>query len=33
MARPLREVIPAAFWRDLRDQGLVNPAAPLPIKG
>lgn len=29
----LREVIPTAFWQDLRDQGLVNPAAPLPIKG
>lgn len=27
----LREVIPAGFWRELRDNGLVNPAAPLPI--
>ncbi len=28
----LRETIPASFWRELRDGGLVNPAAPLPIK-
>lgn len=27
----LRETIPANFWRDLRAQGLVNPAAPLPM--
>lgn len=29
----LAEVIPADFWRDLRAANLVNPAAPLPIKG
>ncbi|WP_113487053.1 aldo/keto reductase [Rhizobium cremeum] len=28
----LREAIPAGFWRELRDGGLVNPAAPLPIE-
>ncbi len=28
----LRETIPASFWRELRDGGLVNPAAPLPIE-
>ncbi|WP_404336363.1 aldo/keto reductase [Sphingomonas sp. MMS12-HWE2-04] len=27
----LREIVPAGFWRALRDEGLVNPAAPLPI--
>ncbi|MCA1867982.1 aldo/keto reductase [Agrobacterium genomosp. 3] len=27
----LRETIPAGFWRELREGGLVNPAAPLPI--
>ncbi len=27
----LRETIPADFWHELRDRGLVNPAAPLPI--
>jgi len=27
----LREVIPTAFWHDLRAQGLVHPDAPLPI--
>lgn len=27
----LNEVIPADFWRELREAGLVNPAAPLPI--
>jgi D-threo-aldose 1-dehydrogenase len=27
----LRAPIPADFWRDLRDQGLVAPDAPLPI--
>jgi len=26
----LAETVPAAFWRDLRATGLVNPAAPLP---
>ena len=26
----MRETVPAAFWRDLRDAGLVDPAAPLP---
>jgi D-threo-aldose 1-dehydrogenase len=26
----LQEVVPAAFWRELRDAGLVHPAAPLP---
>jgi len=29
----LKEVIPADFWRELRDGGLVNPQAPLPIAG
>ncbi|MEA1675951.1 aldo/keto reductase [Nitrospirillum sp. BR 11163] len=27
----LDEVVPAEFWRELRDNGLVNPAAPLPV--
>ncbi|APR52100.1 aldo/keto reductase [Sphingomonas koreensis] len=27
----LNETIPADFWRELRDAGLVNPAAPLPL--
>lgn len=27
----LDEVVPAQFWRELRDNGLVNPAAPLPV--
>jgi len=27
----LNETIPAEFWRELRDAGLVNPAAPLPL--
>lgn len=27
----LNEAIPADFWRELRDAGLVNPAAPLPL--
>ncbi|WP_109126036.1 aldo/keto reductase [Dyella sp. C11] len=27
----MSEVIPAAFWVDLREQGLVAPDAPLPI--
>ncbi|MFB7493330.1 aldo/keto reductase [Streptomyces sp. NPDC056161] len=26
----LREEIPVAFWHDLREAGLVDPAAPLP---
>lgn len=25
------EVTPSAFWRELREAGLVNPAAPLPF--
>ncbi|MGJ7042403.1 D-threo-aldose 1-dehydrogenase [Shinella sp. BE166] len=27
----LKEVIPADFWREIRHDGLVNSAAPLPI--
>ena len=27
----LNEEIPADFWRELREAGLVNPAAPLPL--
>lgn len=27
----LKEVIPGEFWLQLRNQGLVDPAAPLPI--
>lgn len=27
----LREAIPAEFWAELRERGLVNPAAPLPV--
>ncbi|GAB3256816.1 aldo/keto reductase [Chitinimonas naiadis] len=27
----LNEVVPADFWRELRHEGLVHPAAPLPI--
>lgn len=27
----LQEQVPAAFWRALREAGLVNPAAPLPV--
>ncbi|MDR7335446.1 aldo/keto reductase [Roseateles asaccharophilus] len=27
----LAERVPAGFWRELREGGLVNPAAPLPI--
>ena len=27
----LNETIPADFWRELRENGLVNPAAPLPV--
>ncbi|WP_382619402.1 aldo/keto reductase [Streptomyces sp. NPDC056817] len=26
----LREEVPAAFWYDLRETGLLDPAAPLP---
>jgi D-threo-aldose 1-dehydrogenase len=26
----LEEAIPADFWRELRSEGLVNAAAPLP---
>ncbi|AYD00201.1 aldo/keto reductase [Neorhizobium sp. NCHU2750] len=26
----LKEKVPADFWRELRQEGLVNPAAPLP---
>ncbi|MEI2296662.1 aldo/keto reductase [Ensifer sp. MJa1] len=29
----LNEVIPADFWRELREARLVNPAAPLPVAG
>lgn len=29
----LQEKVPAAFWRELREAGLVDPAAPLPIGG
>jgi D-threo-aldose 1-dehydrogenase len=29
----LNEVVPADFWRELRQAKLVNPAAPLPIAG
>jgi len=28
----LAEKIPADFWRELREAGLVNPQAPLPIR-
>lgn len=28
----LNEIVPADFWRELRRAGLVNSAAPLPIK-
>ncbi|UXC90190.1 hypothetical protein EGM87_14175 [Sphingobium sp. RSMS] len=27
----LNQTISADFWRELRDAGLVNPAAPLPL--
>lgn len=27
----LKEIVPADFWRALRAEGLVNPAAPLPL--
>ena len=27
----LQERVPSGFWRELREAGLVNPAAPLPI--
>ena len=26
----LRQVVPAAFWQELREQGLVSALAPLP---
>jgi len=26
-----RELVPAAFWRELRESGLVHPDAPLPL--
>ncbi|MFF4824711.1 aldo/keto reductase [Streptomyces sp. NPDC001312] len=26
----LREEVPAAFWQELRETGLLDPAAPLP---
>jgi len=29
----LQASIPTAFWRELREQGLVAPEAPLPIDG
>jgi D-threo-aldose 1-dehydrogenase len=29
----LNEAVPAEFWRALREAGLVNPQAPLPIDG
>ncbi|QFY63256.1 aldo/keto reductase (plasmid) [Rhizobium grahamii] len=29
----LDEVVPADFWREIRQAGLVNPDAPLPIHG
>ncbi len=29
----LDEVVPADFWREIRQAGLVNPDAPLPILG
>ncbi|THK33884.1 aldo/keto reductase [Ensifer sp. MPMI2T] len=29
----LAEVIPADFWREIRQAGLVNPDAPLPVAG
>jgi len=29
----LQEVVPADFWRELREAGLVSAAAPLPIAG
>ncbi len=27
----LAETVPADFWRELREEGLVDPAAPLPV--
>ncbi|GGF99865.1 aldo/keto reductase [Rhizobium wenxiniae] len=27
----LKEIVPADFWRELRAEKLVNPAAPLPV--
>lgn len=29
----LAEVVPADFWRELREAGLVSPEAPLPVSG
>ena len=29
----LAERIPAGFWRELREAGLINPAAPIPVTG
>lgn len=29
----LDEAVPSDFWRELREAGLVNPAAPLPVAG
>ena len=29
----LADVIPADFWREIRQAGLVNPDAPLPVAG
>lgn len=29
----LKEVIPAAFWQELRDQKLIAPNAPVPVQG
>ena len=26
----LQETVPADFWRELRQAGVINPAAPLP---
>ncbi len=27
----IQETVPAPFWRDLRENGLIDPAAPLPF--
>jgi D-threo-aldose 1-dehydrogenase len=27
----LKERIPADFWRELREAGVINPAAPTPV--
>jgi hypothetical protein len=29
----LRETIPSALWRELRDSGLVDARCPLPGRG